>query len=202
VESDAELAARFVRDAVPVLDQLHGGAWRLTRNTADAEDLVQDTMLKAYSQFRSFHEGTHLAGWLFRIMYNTWINNYRKSRHRPAQELSAEITDWQQVAQLRHVPAGCRSAEVQALEALPDRQITQALEALPEILRVTLYYADVGGYRYREIAQIMDVPIGTVMSRLHSARRRLRASLVELGHDRALTRTGLNRNSCCLDLVE
>jgi RNA polymerase sigma-70 factor (ECF subfamily) len=181
------LAARFVRDAVPLLDQLDGGAWRLTRNRADAEDLVQDTMLKAYSQFCSFREGTHLAAWLFRIMYNTWINNYRKTRRRPIEQLSAEITDWQQPAQLRHAPAGCRSAEVQALEVLPDRQITEALGVLPEILRMTLYYADVGGYRYREIAQIMDVPIGTVMSRLHSARRRLRASLVELGHHRALT---------------
>jgi RNA polymerase sigma-70 factor, ECF subfamily len=179
---DAELTARFERDAIPLLGQLYGCARRLTRNRADAEDLVQDTMLKAYSQFRSFHEGTHLKAWLLRIMYNTWINNYRKTRRRPREQLSAEITDWQQEAHQRHIPAGCRSAEVQALEALPDRTTTEALDALPESFRTTVYYADVHGYRYREIAEIMDVPVGTVTSRLHNARRRLRESLVDSAH--------------------
>ena len=171
---------------MPLLDELYGGARRLTRNHADAEDLVQDTMLKAYSHFRSFHEGPHLRAWLFRIMHNTWINNHRRTRHRPAEHLTAEITDWQQAARQRHDSAGCRPAEVQVLEALPERKIIEALEALPESFRMTVYYADVHGYRYREIAEIMDIPIGTVMSRLHSARRTLRELLADLAHEHGL----------------
>jgi RNA polymerase sigma-70 factor, ECF subfamily len=185
-ETEAELTARFERDAIPLLDVLYGSARRLTRNRADAEDLVQDTMVKAYSHFRSFSEDTHLRAWLFRIMHNTWINNHRKTRHRPTEHLSGEITDWQQAAQQRHHSAGCRPAEVQVLEELPDRKVVEALEALPENFRMTVYYADVHGYRYREIAEIMDTPIGTVMSRLHIARRRLRESLADLARDHGL----------------
>jgi RNA polymerase sigma-70 factor, ECF subfamily len=172
--------ARFERDVIPLLGQLYGYARRLTRSRADAEDLVQDTMLKAYSQFHTFREGTHLKAWLIRIMHNTWINNHRKTRRRPTEQLGAEITDWQQEAHRGHLPAWCRSAEAQALEGLPDRTTTEALDALPENFRATVYYADVQGYRYREIAEIMDVPVGTVTSRLHSARRRLRESMVDL----------------------
>jgi RNA polymerase sigma-70 factor, ECF subfamily len=184
-ESDAELTARFVRDAIPLLDQLYGGARRMTRSRADAEDLVQDTMLKAYSGFRSFQQGTHLKAWLFRIMHNTWISDFHKTRRRPIEHLSGEITDWQRTADQHRL--GCRPAEVEALEALPDSKITEALDALSANLRMTVYYADVCGYRYREIAEIMDVPIGTVMSRLHKARRRLRMLLADLAHERGLT---------------
>ena len=179
-ESDAELRARFERDAIPLLDQLYGGARRLTRSRADAEDLVQDTMVKAYAQFRSFREGTHLKAWLFRIMQNTWINNYHKTRRRPIEHLIGEITDWQQAAEQRNTSIAYRSAEIEALEALPDKDITEALEALPEHLRMVVYYADAHGYRYKEIAEIMDIPIGTVMSRLHNARRRLRMLLADV----------------------
>jgi RNA polymerase sigma-70 factor (ECF subfamily) len=182
---DAELIARFERDAIPLLDQLYGAARRMTRSRADAEDLVQETMLRAYTRFRLFREGTHLKAWLMRIMHNIWINNHHKSRRRPAELLSDEITDWQQAAEWRHVPTGFRAAELEALEALPDDEVTEALESLPESLRMTVYYADVQGYRYREIAQIMDVPIGTVMSRLHNARRRLRVMLADLVQQRA-----------------
>ena len=185
-ESDAELTARFERDAVPLLDPLYGAARRLTRSRIDAEDLVQDTMLRAYTQFHLFREGTHLKAWLMRIMHNTWINNYRKSLCRPVEQLSDEITDWQDAAWQRHTPTGCRSAEVEALEALPDDEIIVALEELPEKLRMAVYYADVHGYRYREIAEIMDVPIGTVMSRLFHARRRLRIKLAGLAQEREL----------------
>jgi RNA polymerase sigma-70 factor, ECF subfamily len=185
VDGDADLTARFERDAIPLLDQLYGAAWRMTRSRPDAEDLVQDTMLRAYTQFRLFREGTHLRAWLMRIMHNTWINNYHKNRRRPVELLNDEIADWRQAAAERHVPVGCRAAEVEALERLPDDAITAALEALPENLRMAVFYADVLGYRYREIAEIQDVPIGTVMSRLHHARRRLRVLLVDLVVERA-----------------
>jgi RNA polymerase sigma-70 factor (ECF subfamily) len=185
-ESDAELTARFERDAIPLLDRLHGGARLMTRSRADAEDLVQDTMLKAYAGFRSFRPGTHLQAWLFRIMHNTWINDYHKARRRPVEHLSGQISDWQFAADRRH-HSGCRSAEVEALESLPDSEITEALEALRPDLRLTLYYADVCGYRYREIAEILGVPVGTVMSRLHAARRRLRVLLADLACERGLT---------------
>jgi RNA polymerase sigma-70 factor, ECF subfamily len=185
IESDADLTARFERDAVPLLDPLYGAARRLTRSRADAEDLVQDTMLRAYTQFGSFREGTNLKAWLMRVMHNTWINNYHRSRRRPVEQLSDKITDWQQAAVERHAPLGCRSAEVEVLEALPDDAITAALEVLPEHHRMTVFYADVHGYRYREIAEIMDIPIGTVMSRLFHARRRLRIALSGLVQERA-----------------
>jgi RNA polymerase sigma-70 factor, ECF subfamily len=199
-ESDAELTARFVRDAIPLLDQLYGGARRMTRSCADAEDLVQDTMLKAYTGFRSFRQGTHLKAWLFRIMHNTWISDFHKTRRRPIEHLSGEITDWQSAAD--QYSLGCRPAEVEALEALPDSEITDALDALSANLRMAVYYADVCGYRYREIAEIMDVPIGTVMSRLHKARRRLRMLLADLGHQRGLTRDRVEANTCRTDGVE
>jgi RNA polymerase sigma-70 factor, ECF subfamily len=183
----AELTARFVRDAVPLLDVLYGGARRLTRTGPDAEDLVQETMLRAYSRFHLYREGSHLKAWLFRIMHNIWINNYRKGRSRPVEQLSDEITDYQHADWQRHSSVGERSAELEALEALPDREIVDAVEALPETLRMVVYYADVLGYRYREIAEIMDSPIGTVMSRLHHARRRLRILLADVAVQRGFT---------------
>jgi RNA polymerase sigma-70 factor, ECF subfamily len=186
-ESDAELTARFERDAVPLLDVLYGGARRMTRNRSDAEDLVQETMVRAYSHFRQFCERTHLKAWLFRIMHNIWIDNYHKTLRRPPEHLSDEITDWQHAAWQRHTSMGDRSAEVEALEGLPDDEIVDAVEALPETHRMVVYYADVCGYRYREIAKIMDIPIGTVMSRLHHARRRLRILLADVALQRGLT---------------
>jgi RNA polymerase sigma-70 factor, ECF subfamily len=175
---DAELTTRFERDAIPLLDQLYGGARRMTRSRADAEDLVQDTMLKAYARFHSFQEGTHLKAWLLRIMHNTWISDYHKTRRRPMEHLSGEIADGRYAAD-RQPSSGCRSAEVQALEALPDSEISEALDTLSVNLRMAVYYADVCGYRYQEIAEIMEVPIGTVTSRLHCARRRLRIRLAD-----------------------
>jgi RNA polymerase sigma-70 factor, ECF subfamily len=183
-ENDLALAARFEREAIPLLHELHGAARWLTRNGADAEDLVQDTIVKAYTKFHLLREGPHLRAWLYRIMHNTWLNNHRKTRRRPTEHLNAEITDWQQAAwRQHHNMATCRSAEAHVLEALPDREIVEALESLPESFRITVYYADVHGYRYREIAEIMEVPIGTVTSRLYSARRRLRELLAYSAHD-------------------
>ncbi|WP_460353825.1 sigma-70 family RNA polymerase sigma factor [Mycobacterium sp. ZZG] len=179
---------RFERDVLPLLDQLYRAAVRHTGNPADAEDLVQETMVKAYRAFHRFEDGTNTRAWLLRIMTNTWITSYRRARCRPEELLSEDITDAQFAGQARHSSTGLPSAEVAALEALGDDEVRDALGALREDQRLVVYYADVEGLRYREIAHILDVPVGTVMSRLHRGRRALRKLLVDVAVDRGYLR--------------
>ena len=179
-QTDPELSARFERDAMPLLDRLYSGALRMTRNRMDAEDLLQETMLKGYAGFHSFQTGTNLKAWLFRIMTNTWISSYRRSQRMAEECLCDRLTDAQMVRIYRHSSSEVRSAEAEVLAALPDDEIVEALMALPESFRMAIYYAYVEGFQYKEIAEIMQTPIGTVTSRLNRARAQLRMLLADV----------------------
>ena len=186
--ADDHESVRFERDVLPLLDQLYRAARRYTLNGADAEDLVQDTMVKAYRSFHTYQDGTNVLAWLLRIMTNTWMNSHRRAQCRPSEVLSEDITDAQWVAHAEHQSTGLLSAELTALEALGDDEVRDAFARVPESQRLAVYYADVEGLPYREIAHILDIPEGTVMSRVFRGRRVLRGLLVGVAAARGYLR--------------
>nr|WP_255252721.1 sigma-70 family RNA polymerase sigma factor [Curtobacterium sp. 'Ferrero'] len=178
--SEAELRDLFESQALPFMDQLYGAAMRMTRNPADASDLVQETFVKAFAAFRQFRQGTNLKAWLYRILTNTFINTYRKNQRNPYQGTIDELEDWQLGgAESVTQSISARSAEADAIDHLPSSAVKDALQAIPEDFRMAVYFADVEGFSYQEIADIMKTPVGTVMSRLHRGRRLLRGLLAE-----------------------
>lgn len=186
-ESAEERRARFERDAMRYVDQLYSAAMRMARNPSDAEDLVQEAYTKAFSAFHQYKPGTNLKAWLYRILTNTYINLYRKRQREPLQSNSDTIEDWQLARAESHTSSGLRSAEAEALDHLPDSDVKRALQEIPEEFRLAVYFADVEGFAYKEISDIMNTPIGTVMSRLHRGRKMLRDMLAEYAVERGFT---------------
>jgi RNA polymerase sigma-70 factor (ECF subfamily) len=187
-EPAADPRALFEEQALPFMDQLYAAAMRMTRNPADAADLVQETFVKAFQAFGQFQQGTNLKAWLYRIQTNTFINNYRKNQRNPYQGTIDDLEDWQLGgAESVTQSLSTRSAEAEAIDHLPDSAVKDALQAIPEDFRLAVYFADVEGFSYQEIADIMKTPVGTVMSRLHRGRRMLRESLADYARDRGIT---------------
>jgi len=183
----AATKALFEEQALQYMDQLYAAAMRMTRNPADAADLVQETFVKAYQAFGQFQQGTNLKAWLYRIQTNTFINNYRKNQRNPYQGTIDDLEDWQLGgAESVTQHTSTRSAEAEAIDHLPDSAVKDALQSIPEDFRLAVYFADVEGFSYQEIADIMKTPVGTVMSRLHRGRRLLRGLLAEYASDRGI----------------
>ena len=188
-ESAAERTKRFERDALQYMNQLYAAAMRYTKNPEDAQDLVQDTYIKAYNSFHQFEPGTNLKAWLYRVLTTTFINTYRKDQRRP-QTSDSELEDWQIAEASSHTSDQGKSAEDVVLENLPDSDIKNALAEIPEEFRMAVYLADVEGFSYKEIAEIVGVPAGTVMSRLHRGRKQLREKLTDYARERGYVKGG------------
>jgi RNA polymerase sigma-70 factor (ECF subfamily) len=184
--TDQDLLDRFDRDVLPLLPGLYGAALRMTRNPADAEDLLQEATLRAYRGFASFQEGTNLKAWLYRILTNSFINTYRKKQREPKTVDGPEDLDEWFLFDRLGSQSVARSAEEDVLDNIPDADVKAALESIPENFRMAVLLADVEGFSYREIAEITDVPIGTVMSRLHRGRKALEKALYGVAKERGL----------------
>jgi RNA polymerase sigma-70 factor (ECF subfamily) len=182
--ADGELSTWFQTDVIPLLKPLYHQAMRMTRNHTDAEDLLQDTMMKAYAGLQSLKQDTNLHGWLFRIMTNAHINTYRKRQRRPTEYPIGHFTEALLATAAHHSSPGPRPAEEQALDRLGDNDIRAAMQALPKQFRTAVYYADVEGFTYKEIADLMHTSVGTVVSRLHRGRRLLRRLLADVAQQR------------------
>ncbi len=188
-ESAEQRRKRFEADALQYMNQLYSAALRYTKNPTDAQDLVQDTYAKAYVSFHQFEPGTNLKAWLYRILTTTFINTYRKDQRRP-QLSDKELEDWQIADASSHTSDQGKSAEDVALENLPDSDIKRALAEIPEEFRMAVYLADVEGFSYKEIAEIVGVPTGTVMSRLHRGRKQLREKLTDYARELGYVKGG------------
>jgi len=185
-----ELAERrrlFQEQALPFMDQLYGAGMRMTKNPADAADLVQETFVKAFAAFSQFEQGTNLKAWLYRILTNTFINVYRKKQRDPYRGTIDELEDWQLGGAESATSTAGRSAEAEAIDRMPASVVKDALQSIPEDFRLAVYFADVEGFAYQEIADIMKTPVGTVMSRLHRGRRLLRELLADYARERGIS---------------
>jgi RNA polymerase sigma-70 factor (ECF subfamily) len=180
---------RFQDEALPMLDSLYAAALRMTRNPADAEDLVQETMLRAYRAFDRFEPGTNLKAWLFRILTNAYINVYRKRQREPQKLSQDEVEDFDLYQQLKdHDPQFSATPESIVLDSLVDSDILEAIDSLPEQFRLAVILSDIEGFTYAEMAEIMGVPMGTVMSRLHRGRKALQRVLWEIARERGIVK--------------
>jgi RNA polymerase sigma-70 factor (ECF subfamily) len=183
-EAEPDLRSLFEQQALPFIDQLYAAGLRMTKNPSDAQDLVQETFAKAFGAFRQFEQGTNLKAWLYRILTNTFINSYRKKQREPYQSAIDDLEDWQLGGAESTTATSSRSAEAEAIDHLPDTAVKEALQSIPEDFRLAVYFADVEGFSYQEIADIMKTPVGTVMSRLHRGRRLLRERLTDYARER------------------
>ena len=186
-DASGDAQREFEEQAIPFMDQLYAAAMRMTRNPADASDLVQETFVKAFASWSSFTQGTNLKAWLYRILTNTYINIYRKKQREPFQGTIDELEDWQMGGAESTTATHGRSAEAEAIDRMPASVVKDALQQVPEDFRLAVYLADVEGFAYQEIADIMKTPIGTVMSRLHRGRRMLRELLADYAAERGIT---------------